>query len=273
MRYFTARAHDCRDLGGGYSWLTLEGCAALRASRPGQFVMLRGAWGRDPLLPRAYSVLAVDGDRAELLVRRVGRGSALLAHARAGDEVAVLGPLGSGFPDTAAGVTDLLVAGGCGVAPLYFAARRAADEGRRERALVLVGGRQSCDLPLCDDLRARGFAVRIATEDGSVGERGLVTALLAAELERRAPGSARIRSSRSGVLDARTRILACGPEGMLRAARALARQHAAPCYLALEAPMACGLGACLGCAVPARAQPYLYVCKDGPVFRAEDVWP
>ena len=69
------------------------------------------------------------------------------------------------------------------------------------------------------------------------------------------------------------RILACGPAGMLRETREVARYHKVPCFLSLEAPMACGMGACLGCAVPARDRPFLYVCKDGPVFPAEEVWP
>src|SRR5512142_316299 len=99
MRFFSTSVLDCQDLGAGYSWLTLSGCEALAASQPGQFVMLRGPWGRDPLLPRAYSILWVDGDRAEFLVRRVGRGSELLGTLRPGQKVSVLGPLGRGFPD------------------------------------------------------------------------------------------------------------------------------------------------------------------------------
>lgn len=270
MRYFTARVAETQDLGGSYTWLGLDGCEALAAAAPGQFVMLQGWPGHDPLLPRAYSVLFAEAGRAEFLVRRVGRGSGLLAAARPGDPIHVLGPLGRGFPEPEPGVADLLVAGGCGLAPLYLAARRAQAAGRPVR--LLVGARQSCDLVLLDVLRARGVDLRTATEDGSAGERGLVTELLARELAAGARG---------------VRILACGPEGMLRATREIARWHKVPCFLSLEAPMACGMGACLGCAVPARDRSrglashagsavearFLYVCKDGPVFPAEEVWP
>jgi dihydroorotate dehydrogenase electron transfer subunit len=257
MRFFTAKVGESQDLGGAYTWLSLDGCEPLAGASPGQFVMLRGWAGNDPLLPRAYSVLWVEGGRAELLIRRVGRGSGLLAAARPGDPIEVRGPLGRGFPEAEPGVTELLVAGGCGLAPLYLAARRALAEGRPVR--LLYGARQSCDLVLIDLLRAHGIDHRIATEDGSAGEQGLVTRLLARTL---AGGSRGVR------------ILACGPEGMLRETREVARFHRVPCYLSLEAPMACGMGACLGCAVPARDRSrFLYVCKDGPVFPAEEVWP
>jgi dihydroorotate dehydrogenase electron transfer subunit len=255
MRFFTARLLESQDLGGAFSWLRLAGCSALAASRPGQFVMVRGAWGRDPLLPRAYSVLWASGDEAELLVHRVGRGSNLLAAARPGDAVTVLGPLGSVFPPPAAGELDMLVAGGCGVAPLYFAARR----GERGSFELLVGARTAAELVLLDRLADAGVVAHVATEDGTRGMRGLVTDLLGRRL---AEGSRRA-----------ARILACGPEGMLLAVREVARQHRLPCLLSVEAPMACGVGACLGCAVPARSQPYRYVCQEGPVFDAEEVWP
>jgi dihydroorotate dehydrogenase electron transfer subunit len=124
---------------------------------------------------------------------------------------------------------------------------------------VLVGAKESCDLVLLDRLVGLGVHVASATEDGSVGQRGLVTDLLEGDLRTPAP--------------LRARVLACGPEAMLRAVREVTRRHGVECYLSLEAPMACGLGACMGCAVPARERPYLYVCQDGPVVRAEEVWP
>ncbi len=256
MRFFTAKVVESQDLGGAYSWLCLEGCEALAAASPGQFAMLRGWPGHDPLLSRAFSVLSTGPGTAEFLIRRVGRGSGLLGAARPGDPIRVVGPLGRGFPVATPEVTELLVAGGCGLAPLYFAARRAQAEGRRVR--LLYGARQSCELVLADVLRARGVELQTATEDGSAGERGLVTALLERELA----------ASTAGL-----RVLACGPEPMLRATREVARRHGVPCFLSLESPMACGVGACLGCAIPARDRPFLYVCKDGPVFAAEEVWP
>src|SRR4029453_15323392 len=110
MRYFEAPIVENRSLGGGYFVLRLAGCESLATSRPGQFVMLRGDWGRDPLLPRAFSVMAIDGDGvAEILVKTVGRGTALLEHALPGARFEVLGPLGTAFPAPSAERVDWLV--------------------------------------------------------------------------------------------------------------------------------------------------------------------
>src|SRR5215831_106697 len=100
MRYFDARITENRSLGAGYYVLRLAGCEPLGGARPGQFVMLRGDWERDPLLPRAFSLLSVDptGGTAEVLAKTVGRGTALLERARPGETISVLGPLGTSFP-------------------------------------------------------------------------------------------------------------------------------------------------------------------------------
>lgn len=259
MEFFAARLESNQDLGGGYALLGLSGCDALEGARPGQFVMLRGAWGRDPILPRAYSILSAEGGAAEFLVRRVGRGSTLLAQMHPGGVLTVLGPLGNAFPLPQPGLVDLLVAGGCGLPPLHLAARRAATQGQAGQVELLVGARGAAELAptLLDRLGGAGVKVRTITEDGSSGEKGLVTDLLRRRLEQ--------------LPDAR--VMACGPTGMLRGVRELARRCGARCLLSLEAEMACGLGACLGCAVEARDRAYLHVCKDGPVFEAEEVWP
>src|SRR5512145_840112 len=111
MRYFDARIIENRSLGGGYFVLRLGGCEPLVGSRAGQFVMLRGDWGRDPLLPRPISLLSVAPEgRADLLAKGIGRGTRLLEAAQPGARVSVLGPLGNGFPDAAPESTDLLVA-------------------------------------------------------------------------------------------------------------------------------------------------------------------
>src|SRR5438046_9995981 len=119
MRYFDARIIENRNLGGGYFVLRLGGCEPLESCRPGQFAMLRGDWGRDPLLPRAFSLLSVGaGGRADLLAKVVGQGTSLLERSQPGALVSVLGPLGNAFPEPSAEHTDLLVAGGVGLPPL-----------------------------------------------------------------------------------------------------------------------------------------------------------
>src|SRR3954470_17171026 len=126
MRYFEARVIENRRLGGGYFILGMGGCDFLRDSRPGQFVMVRGDWGRDPLLPRAFSLLSAGpGGQAEILAKTVGPGTALLERSTAGAVLSVLGPLGTNFPDPTPETTDLLVAGGVGLPPLFMQAEHA----------------------------------------------------------------------------------------------------------------------------------------------------
>ena len=104
-----------------------------------------------------------------------------------------------------------------------------------------------------------GLALVLTTEDGTVGTKGLVTAALTARLEHH------VQKARS------IRIMGCGPNAMLWAVARLARDRGIPCFISLEEQMACGIGVCLGCAIPARSRPFRYVCSNGPVFDAADV--
>ena len=264
MRYFAAEVAGNERLGGGYFRLDMAGCQALEDAEPGQFVMVRGEWDRDPLLPRAFSLLSVSGDgHAQLLAKTVGRGTALLARAVPGTPLALLGPLGKAFPAPDIAFVDLLVGGGVGIPPLYMQARRAFATGRELPGAteVLYGGRTSHDLVLLDELHAYGVALHLTTEDGSVGRRGLVTAEL----------SARLAHHRGRPRPPALRIMACGPNPMLWAVAAIARRHEVPCFISVEEQMACGIGVCLGCAVPGTERPFRYVCKDGPVFPAAEL--
>jgi dihydroorotate dehydrogenase electron transfer subunit len=262
MRYFEARIVENRSLGGGYFVLQLAGCESLTASQPGQFVMVRGDWGRDPLLPRAFSLLSVRPDgHAEILAKTVGQGTALLERSVPGTSVAILGPLGTSFPPPAEDTTDLLVAGGVGLPPLYMQAEHAARQNRAQCCEMLYGGRGTADLVLLGEMQAFGVPLHLATEDGSVGRPGRVTLQL----------EARIEHHRTTAPGRKLRIMSCGPNAMLWAVGRIARKHEIECYLSLEEQMACGIGVCLGCAIPARSRPFRYVCKDGPVFLSSDV--
>jgi dihydroorotate dehydrogenase electron transfer subunit len=258
MRYFEARVAENQSLGGGYFRLSLAGCHALAGSHPGQFVMLRGDWERDPLLPRAFSLLSVGSDgAAAILAKTVGRGTALLERAAIGARISVLGPLGTHFPVPSPDFTDLLVGGGVGIPPVYMQAFVAAARGVASSSEILYGGRAAHDLVLLDEMRAFGVGLFLTTEDGSTGRPGRVTAELEARLAAHAGKP--------------VRIMACGPNAMLWAVGRIARERGIPCFISVEEQMACGIGVCLGCAVPARSRPFRYVCKDGPVFDAEDV--
>jgi len=260
MRYFEAPIVENRSLGGGYFVLRLGGCESLADSRPGQFVMVRGDWGRDPLLPRAFSLLSAGpGGQAEILAKVVGPGTALLEKSAPGVVLSVLGPLGTSFPVPSPETTDLLVAGGVGLPPLFMQAEHAARRQLAAQSEVLYGGRGQPDLVLLSEMRALGVPLHLTTEDGSVGLHGRVTLALESRIEQLAASQRKMR------------IMSCGPNAMLWAVGRIARKHGIECHLSLEEQMACGIGVCLGCAIPARSRPFRYVCKDGPVFLASDV--
>lgn len=233
------------------------------AFEPGQFAMLSpGALGAaerfDPLLPRPmaiYRAHASDGGaEVEVLYKVHGRGTALLSQARRGDRVRFVGPLGRPFPEPPAGVLALLVGGGTGVASLYeLAARARAAGGARVR--VLLGARSAGDLMGLDDFEALGVELAVSTEDGSLGEKGLVTEPLE-----------RLLDAESGAI-----VYACGPTPMMRRAAALAADRGRRCWVSLENPMACGYGVCLGCAAPKAGGGFVLVCRDGPVLDAGSV--
>jgi NAD(P)H-flavin reductase len=237
----------------------------------GQFAMLAAAarWGggedERPFLPRAFSVARRHDDGTlEFVLEDVGPGTERLCELDAGDDVWLLGPLGRGFAPPRDGRRPLLVGGGVGIAPLMV-------------WQDAIGG--TALLGFRDAAHAEGASLlrdaRVATDDGSVGHRGLVTELLAAEIE----GFA-LRSSPSGAaadpvagdrpqtsVRRYIEVYACGPPPMLEAVRALCAEHDVPAQLALESGMACGFGACFGCVVPTRGG-YVRLCVDGPVLDA-----
>jgi len=232
--------------------------------RAGQFFMLTAAdgWGQRegrPYLPRAFSVAEAQpeegGQRLDFLVEAVGPGTERLADLQRGDGLWVTGPLGRPFsrpselgPDIAGAI---LVGGGIGLAPLAIWRRQLADLGVATRTLIGFRDRDHAggveELFSCCE-------VRLASEDGHVGHRGYVTDLLAVLLEGDSPRGAA--------------VYACGPPGMLEAVRAMCAARGVAAELAMEAPMACGFGACFGCAVPLADGGYMRLCVDGPVVKA-----
>jgi NAD(P)H-flavin reductase len=232
----------------------------------GQFYMLaaESGWGGEdgrPYLARAFSVADAErtdgGIRLDFLVQAVGPGTSRLAGLEAGEALWIHGPLGQPFSAPkdiaveAAGA--ILVGGGIGVAPLAIWRRRLLAAGVPAR--VLLGFRDRANsggLELFDCSE-----IRLASEDGHTGHRGYVTDLLGVLLE----GD-----------DARSAaVYACGPPAMLEAVRLMSAEYRVGCELAMEAPMACGFGACFGCAIPQAGGGYLRLCVDGPVVRADRI--
>ncbi len=235
---------------------------------PGQFYMLASAshWageGERPFLPRAISVAetgpAASGVRLDFLVEGVGPGTGRLCELEAGEGVWVTGPLGNAFAaprdlsPRAAGA--ILVGGGIGVAPLALLRRRFSERGIPLR--VLLGFRSQEHSGGLDLFCGAGAElcpeVRLASEDGHAGHHGYVTDLLATMLAGDDATSAVVYS--------------CGPPAMLDAVAALCDARDVACELAMESPMACGYGACFGCAIPKPEGGYHRLCMDGPVMR------
>jgi dihydroorotate dehydrogenase electron transfer subunit len=227
---------------------------------PGQFAMVACNEGFDPLLRRAFSIAGVsrhDGvTLVELMVKEVGRGSALLRRVPLGAELRLLGPLGNGFTLTPGQEDALaLVAGGIGLPPLLFAAELLAAQGTAFD--LYLGAATAAELLEVERCRiaaaAAGGEFVCATDDSSAGESGFITAAL----ERRLTGGRRY-----------ARALACGPNAMLRALARLARERGLEAELSLEEPMGCGVGVCLGCVVELADGRVVPSCKEGPVFPA-----
>ena len=224
--------------------------------RPGQFAMIAAAerWGggqdERPYLARAFSIARRRVGESHFLLEDVGPGTKRLCELRDGEGLWALGPLGKGFAPPSERRRAILVGGGVGIAPLAILQDALEAEAECE-ITVLLGFR--------DAARAEGAALlrgaQVATDDGSVGHHGLLTELLSKELYR----------------DSRAQVYACGPAPMLEAVRAMCTTRDVPAQLALEAGMACGFGACFGCAVPKRGGGYLRVCVDGPVIDAAEL--
>ncbi|MGH2567504.1 MAG: dihydroorotate dehydrogenase electron transfer subunit, partial [Bacteroidota bacterium] len=222
------------------------------ATLPGQFVNIRTADGFVPFLRRPFSVSRVDRGVVEILFNVVGRGTAVLASKRPGDELDVLGPLGKPFGFRGDFEHALIVAGGLGVAPFPIL----TDWLQRDEKQVesFIGARSAYQL-----YRMQLKNLHVATDDGSAGFQGTVVQLLEQYL-------------RSHTLP-KPKIFGCGPTNMMKALSGLARNMNIDCELSLEGDMACGIGLCQGCPVETvgGTKKYALVCKDGPAFKSHDI--
>ena len=250
-----------RNVQGGYFRLDLRTSHIAGEVTPGQFVHVRIPLLSQRILRRPFSVFDVDADsgRLSIIYKVVGEGPDQLSRGGVGTAVSVLGPLGRGFTLPGAAEPSLIVAGGYGCAATYLLAKRSSV-----RPCCLFGARSAADLLLVDEFRTLGCDVRIATDDGSSGHRGMVTELLSGLLPELSAGA--------------WRIFACGPNPMLRAVSRIVVPAGLTAEISLDHAMCCGVGACFACVVKRRADnaegwEYVRTCTDGPVFPAADaVW-
>jgi dihydroorotate dehydrogenase electron transfer subunit len=238
------------------TWLMgMRSASIAKVARPGQFVMIRVSRGIDPLLRRPFSIGGIEKNLFLVLCQVVGRGTGILAQIKDGERLSVLGPLGKGFELPARGTTPILVGGGIGVAPLCFLAQSLG----RTKAEFMMGFASAKAILRLKHIRTTHIKISLSTDDGTKGHAGFVTDLLDKYLKKR------------GLDKGALSLFACGPKLMLKKVAQIASGYRLSCQVSLEASMACGLGACQGCAVKAsqmEGRPYYHVCEDGPVFEA-----
>lgn len=246
--------------------ITLLAPDIAKLASPGQFIMVKADNNLStPLLRRPFSIHQVSADgHLQILFKVVGNGTAFLSNRKPGEVLSLVGPLGRGFsyPENPANIC--LVGGGVGVAPLYYLAQKLMLEhnDKINDVQVFLGAATASEIVFIqNEFINLGFnKVFVATDDGSSGHHGFVTELLAAELEQ----------------DRTWHLYCCGPHPMMKVVANYCRKMAWPCQVSLETIMACGVAACLGCAIRGSKKglnvgQYLHVCKEGPVFEAGEV--
>ena len=262
------RVKEIRELGAKNYLISLHAPEQARLVRPGQFIMIKCVEDtyENPLLRRPFTIFDIHRnarggrpDGMDLLVKDVGAGTGKLVQIKPGQTLDCLGPLGHGFQVNhelrAEASTACLVAGGVGIAPLLLLAE--SLKAQRIRPILFYGGAGEADLVLREHFeRLLEMDIIYVTQDGSLGEKGLVTEPLNRYLE---------LNPRKDI-----RLYTCGPWGMMKAVHGLACRYELTCEVSLEARMGCGMGACLGCVVcccnDRDETQYLRACVDGPVM-------
>jgi dihydroorotate dehydrogenase electron transfer subunit len=267
MRNYRTKIISNEEISPGYYRMRILAPGFGNKSRSGQFVMFRVQRSLPPLLRRPFGIFRTgflppdcDGmepkEYVEILYKVVGRGTTIMAELHEGDSVELLGPLGNGFDlMSSSGGEKILVGGGIGLVPLYMLASELVDD---NSVRLLMGGRTRDDIFAVTEFERLGVETYVSTDDGSLGEEGLVTQVLERKLQKYPDAE----------------VFACGPMPMLKAVREKCLAYQAPLQVSLEEFMACGVGACLGCVVKGAGHTdetpsYLCTCTAGPVFKAE----
>lgn len=240
------RIVENKEIRPGYFLLTFYSQDLVERIIPGQFLHIRIDSRLDIILRRPFSVFNCDRENVSILYEVVGKGTSVLSRKRIGEVLNILGPLGNGFSIPFDIKNVALIGGGIGIAPLFLLAKELKEKGIGIE--VFIGAKSKTGILCVEDFKRIGIEPQIATDDGSYGYKGFVTELFRASLE------------------ARDYIYACGPNEMLKE---LAR-FALNGEVSLDTQMGCGMGVCLGCVVKTKTG-YKRVCKDGPVFRIDEV--
>jgi len=252
-RYFRAEIAHNSALNSKNNLLVIEPLQTVINPEPGQFYMLGVGTSCDPLLKRPFSYFRNTKETIQFVYTVKGKGTSLMRDFKKGRVIDVIGPLGTGYPKPEEGYTPLLIAGGIGMASLFPLAESFA-----KKTFILYGARSKDELVMLDELAKAGNEIITCTDDCSFGKEGLVTDIFRDFLKSHPP------------LLIPHLVYACGPKPMLEAVSKIADDKGIMGYASLEENMACGLGACLGCAVK-TTNGYKRVCKEGPVFPIEEI--
>lgn len=232
----------------------------VKLARPGNFVHIRISPNNFPLLRRAFSIHSIDSKikSFDILFKVVGPGTEVLSQKKFKDRLNILGPLGNSFsyPEKKEKVT--LVAGGMGIAPLFFLASFLIRNKKLNPKKIdfLYGEKSKKDFVCLDDLKELKMNLFLATEDSSSGFKGMVTELFLTKGKNKNKDSI---------------IYSCGPQKMMEKMAEISKRYDLFCQLSLESHMPCGIGACMGCVVKCEDETYKRICCDGPVFDAKEV--
>lgn len=228
-----------------------------RAAKPGQFINILCGDNQSYILRRPFSIFSVTGGSLAILFKVVGKGTSWLKEAKAGSSLDIIGPLGRGFEIKKSPGPALLISGGIGIAPLRFLAEKLKKRGAR--VSIVLGACSKSHLPFRHELKRYVEKIYLITEDGTIGEKGLVTEFLPELFKKIEPREA----------------YACGPHPMLKKVAELSSQFKVPCQVSLEKVMGCGLGVCLSCVCAVKVASgnweYQRVCVEGPVFKSDEV--
>ncbi|OGF45723.1 MAG: hypothetical protein A2231_12500 [Candidatus Firestonebacteria bacterium RIFOXYA2_FULL_40_8] len=237
---------------GEYRKLKILAPEIAKTAMPGQFLSLKIGNCLTPLLRRPMSIHKIKPPYLEILYKVRGRGTELLSKYKINDYLEILGPLGTGFQTDGAFKTAILVGGGYGISPLLALQDRLK---KLNKNIITVIGARSAKL-----VYKEGFInIKIATEDGSAGIKGLVTEVL---------------DNTCCSLKVDAVVFACGPDKMLKAVSLVSQKHNIPCQVSMENLMACGVGVCLSCVCAVKkglTNEYKRVCVEGPVFDSKEI--
>ena len=234
--------------------ITIGGEFPYETIQPGQFLMIRVGSGKEHVLRRPISIAAVTKESMTIILRVVGQGTKWLSERCIGDSLDVLGPLGRGFPRPEKDARVLIIGGGLGVPPLYFLGE--ALQAETDNVDIVLGFRTKEHCILTGEFSRLGHLV-ITTDDGSLGINGNVIDAVV---------SLRNSGRRWDY------VYSCGPQGMLSRVKQHFSSQDVKGYVSLEEHMACGVGACHGCACPSEDHSVTRrICVSGPGFAWDEV--